>query len=73
MSPHDILKAYSKGEISSAGAIFKLRLDGYRDLFLAMTDAGHPLPRPDKAEIDRQVMAALPILREALTEEGTDA
>jgi hypothetical protein len=72
MSPHDILTAYSKGQISSADAIFRLRLDGYRDLFLAMTDAGHPLPRPGKDELDRQVMAALPILREALIEEGED-
>jgi hypothetical protein len=73
MSPHDILTAYSKGQISSADAIFRLRLDGYRDLFLAMTDAGHPLPRPAKAEIDQQVIAALPLLREALIEEGEDA
>jgi hypothetical protein len=73
MSPHDILTAYSKGEISSADAIFNLRFDGYRDLFLAMTDAGHPLPRPGKTELDRQVMAALPLLREALMKEGADA
>jgi hypothetical protein len=73
MSPHDILTAYSKGQISPADAIFRLRLDGYRDLFLAMTDAGHPLPRPAKAEIDQQVIAALPLLREALIKEGQDA
>jgi hypothetical protein len=73
MSPHDILTAYSKGQISSADAIFKLRLDGYRDLFLAMTDAGHPLPRPSNTEVNQQVMAALPLLREALIAEGEAA
>jgi hypothetical protein len=73
MSPHDILTAYSKGQISSTDAIGRLRLDGYRDLFLAMTDAGHLLPRPADTEIDQQVMAALPLLREALIEEGENA
>jgi hypothetical protein len=73
MSPHDTLTAYSKGQISSADAIFRLRLDGYRELFLAMTDAGHPLPKPADTEIDQQVMAALPLLREALIEEGQNA
>lgn len=73
MSPHDILTAYSKGQISSREAIIKLHLDGYRDLFLAMTDAGHALPRPPKAEVDQQVAAALPLLREALIKEGADA
>jgi hypothetical protein len=73
MSPHDILTAYSKGQISSADAIFRLHLDGYRDLFLAMTDAGHPLPRPASTETDQQVIAALPLLREALIKEGQDA
>jgi hypothetical protein len=73
MSPHDILTAYSKGQISSAEAIAELHLDGYRGLFLAVTDAGHSLPRPSQAEIDQQVSAALPILREALIEEGADA
>lgn len=73
MSPHDILTAYSEGQLSSAEAIVKLHLNGYRDLFLAVTDAGHALPRPSQAEIERQVSAALPILREALIEGGADA
>jgi hypothetical protein len=38
-----------------------------------MTDAGHPLPRPAMTEIDQQVAVALPLLREALIEEGEDA
>jgi hypothetical protein len=73
MSPHDVLTAYSKGQISSADAIFSLHLDGYRDLFLAVTDAGHPLPSPANTEANQQVMAALPLLREALIAEGEDA
>jgi hypothetical protein len=35
--------------------------------------AFHPLPRPAMAEIDQQVAVALPLLREALIEEGEDA
>ena len=66
MSPHDVLSAYSEGRISSADAIIALHLDGYRDLFLAMCDAGHPLPKPPQAEIDAQVEAALPILERYL-------
>jgi len=66
MSPHDILTDYSEGRISSVDAISRLRLDGYRQLLLAMTDVGHPLPRPPKVEVDEQVAVALPLLREAL-------
>jgi hypothetical protein len=58
-SPHDILTAYSEGRISSREAIAALGFDGYRDLFIAMCDAGHPLPQH---EIDAQVAAATPIL-----------
>jgi hypothetical protein len=74
MSPHDILTAYSSGKISSMEAIYKLRLDGYRDLLLAMTDAGHRLPRPDAAETDRQAAVARPLLQSALiVEQDADA
>ncbi|HMK89239.1 MAG TPA: hypothetical protein VK446_06355 [Methylocystis sp.] len=65
-SPHDILSAYSQGRISSFEAIHKLHLDGYRDLLLAMCDAGHSLPRPSKEEIEEQLREALPLLRAAL-------
>jgi hypothetical protein len=65
-SPHDILSAYSNGSISSSQAIARLQLGGYRDLVVAMADAGHALPRPSQAEIDRQLEDALPILRAAL-------
>jgi hypothetical protein len=65
-SPHEVLTAYSEGRTSSSRAIWLLHLDGYRDLLLAMCHAGHPLPRPPQHEIDAQVAAALPILREHL-------
>ncbi len=65
-SPHDILSAYSKGLISSGDAISKLHLDGYRDLIIALADAGHNLPRPSDEEIESQVRAALPLLANAL-------
>lgn len=65
-SPHDILSAYSEGRLSSGEAIRRLHLDGYRDLIIAMADAGHPLPRPPRAELERQVAGALPLLRAAL-------
>jgi hypothetical protein len=68
MSPHDVLTAYSDGRISSGKAIALPHLDGYRDLFLAMCDAGHPLPKPPASELEAQVAAALPLLREALIE-----
>jgi hypothetical protein len=64
-SSHDILTAYSAGRISSGQAIAALHLDGFRDLLIAMADAGHPM-RPPQAETDAQVAAALPILREHL-------
>lgn len=70
MSPHDILTAYSEGRISSLLAIHALHLDGYRDLLLAMCDAGHPLPRPPQHEIDAQVAAAQPIFEEYLISPG---
>jgi hypothetical protein len=73
MSPHDILTAYSEGRITSSEAIDQLHLDGYRDLVIAIYDAGHPLPVPSQAEISRQVAAALPLLREALIVDRTDA
>jgi hypothetical protein len=68
-SPHDILSAYSKGLISSGDAISKLHLDGYRDLIIALADAGHDFPRPSDEEIESQVRAALPLLAKALRDE----
>jgi hypothetical protein len=65
-SPYDILSAYSKGLISSRDAIKGLHLDGFRDLVIAIADAGHPLPQPSQAEIDGQLQDALPLLRAAL-------
>ncbi len=65
-SPHDVLSAYSKGAISSGDAIRRLHLGGYRDLLIAMADAGHALPRPSKEEIDAQLRDALPLLKAAL-------
>jgi len=70
-SPHDILTAYSAGEIGSRQAIDMLHLDGYFSLMLAMADAGHALPRPGQDEIDQQVAGALPLLRDALIPLGT--
>ena len=72
MSPHDILTAYSNGRLSSSKAISLLHLDGYRDLLIAMCDAGHPLPRPSDEEVDRQVAAALPLLKMALIDPDGD-
>jgi hypothetical protein len=71
-SPHDILSAYSRGEISSSTAISMLHLDGYRSLIIAMADAGHSLPRPSEQEIKAQVSVALPLLREALNQAEAD-
>jgi len=71
-SPYDILHAYSQGRISSGEAICRLHLDGFRDLVIAMADAGHPLPRPPRAEVERQVQAALPLLRQALKPAESD-
>lgn len=70
-SPHDILTGYSEGRLSSSEAIQRLHLDGFRELLMAMGDAGHPLPKPPPEEIARQVREALPLLRAALrTTEG---
>lgn len=72
MSPHDILTDYSNGRISSSRAAALLHLDGYRELLIAMCDAGHPLPRPSEEEIDAQVAAALPLLMAALIKSAGD-
>jgi hypothetical protein len=69
-SPYDILSAHSQGLISSSDAVARLHLDGYRDLLIAMADAGHSLPRPSRPEIDRQLQDALPLLRAALQPAG---
>ena len=69
-SPHDILSAYSRGEIGSGEAIRQLGLDGARDLLIAMADAGHPLPKPPQAELEQQVAEALPLLTAALRDAG---
>ena len=61
VSPHDVLSAYSEGRISSVEAIGALHLGGFRELLLAMSDVGHPMPRPPQDETDAQVAAALPI------------
>jgi len=71
-SPHDVLSAYSRGEISSGKAIGTLHLDGYRSLMLALADAGHALPRPSGQEIEERLRVALPLLREALRRAETD-
>lgn len=71
-SPHDILSAYSRGEISSGKAIGLLHLDGYLDLLIALADAGHSLPRPSDQEVKSQLSAALPLLREALEKAEAD-
>jgi hypothetical protein len=72
-SPHDVLSAYSHGDVSSGEAMAMLGLGGYLDLFVAMTDAGHPLPKPSDDEIAAQLEAALPLLRSVLVSEKTDA
>lgn len=72
-SPHDILSAYSHGDVSSSEAMAMLGLGGYVDLLVAMTDAGHPLPRPSDDETETQLEAALPLLRSVLVSEKTDA
>lgn len=71
-TPHDILTAYSQGLISASEAIRRLHLDGARDLLIAMSDAGHALPKPPPHEIRRQVEDALPLLRAALKADGGD-
>lgn len=71
-SPHDILSAYSHGAISSRDAISKLHFDGFRDLLIAMADAGHPLPRPPGDETEAQIAVALPLLRKALEDAEAD-
>ena len=71
-SPHDILSAYSRGDISSNRAIWLLNLDGYRSLIIAMAVAGHPLPRPSDEEMETELRVALPLLREALKKADAD-
>jgi hypothetical protein len=71
-SPHDILSAYSRGEICSGKAIGMLQLEGYRGLLIAMADAGHSLPRPSDEEIAAQLKVALPLLRDALERAEAD-
>lgn len=64
----DILRAFSEGRLSAGQAIAALGLDGRRDLLLAVCAAGLALPRPPPDEVERQVAAALPLLRAAMKE-----
>ncbi|MCJ2073331.1 hypothetical protein MKK75_31865 [Methylobacterium sp. J-030] len=66
VTPHDILSAYSRAEIGADDAIASLGLNGYRDLIVAMADAGHRLPRPAEAEVEAQLAAAMPLLLSVL-------
>ena len=72
-SPHDILSAYSRGQLSSGEAMTMLGLDSYLELVVAMADAGHPLPRPPEAEVEAQLETALPLLRSVLVPDQVDA
>ena len=65
-TPHQILSAYSQGRISAIQAMSALHMDGRLELLIAMADAGNPLPRPAADEVERQVKAAVPLLRAAL-------
>lgn len=68
-SPHDVLSAYSRGEISASEAMDMLGLEDRWELLIAMADAGHEPPKPPPDEVRRQVEAAMPLLKAALIPE----
>lgn len=73
VTPHDVLSAYARSEIGSGEAIASLGLSGFRELIVAMADAGHRLPRPPEAETEAQVAAAMPLLLSVLDDGRDDA
>ncbi|MCJ2093591.1 hypothetical protein MKK67_13995 [Methylobacterium sp. J-072] len=73
VTPHDVLSAYAQAKISSDVAISSLGLNGFRDLIIAMADAGHRLPRPAEAETEAQVDSAMPLLLSVLDDGRGDA
>ena len=62
----DILTDYSQGRMSAGQAIHALDLDGRLELLVATVGAGLTPPRPPPEEVERQVAAAVPLLRAAL-------
>ncbi|SFM29314.1 hypothetical protein [Methylobacterium pseudosasicola] len=73
VTPHDVLSAYAQAEIGSDVAVSSLGLNGFRDLIVAMADAGHRLPRPSQAETEAQVDSAIPLLLAVLDDGPSDA
>ena len=73
LTPYDVLSAYSRAEISSDDAVVALGLDGFRELVVAMADAGHPLPRPHEDEVEAQLDAAMPLLLTVFDRNHPDA
>lgn len=72
-SPHNVLSAYSRGQIGSLESQAMLRLDSHRDLVIAMVDAGHALPKPSMNEVEAQVDATYDLLRSVLIMDRADA
>lgn len=72
-SPHNVLSAYSRGQIGSLEAQAMLGLDSHRDLVIAMVDVGHALPKPSADEIAAQVDATYDLLRSVLGAERVDS
>lgn len=68
-SPHQILLAYSKGEIDSGLALNRLGLDHYRQLAIAMADAGLALPGTDEEILTAQADLAMSILTPVIRED----
>ncbi|GEP01316.1 hypothetical protein MHA02_37030 [Methylobacterium haplocladii] len=68
-SPHNIQSAYSRGELGRHQAMSVLGLADQIEIIAAMSDAGHPLPRPAPTEVAAQIAEVMPLLRAALIAE----
>jgi len=62
-TPQQILSAYSSGQVDWPTAAAKLGLQDYRQLAIAMADAGFNLPGADDETIAAQVRGATAFLR----------
>lgn len=62
-SPHQFLAAYSSGQVDWRTAADKLGLQDYRELAIAMADAGFDLPGTDDETIADQVRGGTEVIR----------
>jgi len=69
-SPHQILLAYAQGKVEWEIAAAKLGFESYRQLVVALADAGLDLPGTDELTLANQAKGAVAFLQPFLREDS---